>query len=136
MLPAPQVSTRAGTTTCQAAVTVTQAAPVAKCTAALALPATASCTATPTTAALLAAVDAGSTGGPVVLSPVAPATGVYSLPLGTFPITLSVTNCAGTATCSTLVTVQDEEPLDVSCYLSLVTQTYSLYEPIVPYNMY
>ena len=66
-------------------------------------------------------------GGPVNinidLSP--PADGIYRLLRGTYPITITVTNCAGSDTCSTLVTVADEEPLQVSltpCTLPSVQQ--------------
>ena len=37
--------------------------------------------------------------------------GQYSLPVGTYPITLEAENCAGTAQCTTFVTVTDEESL-------------------------
>ena len=38
--------------------------------------------------------------------------GQYSLPVGTYPITLEAENCAGTAQCTTFVSVTDGEALD------------------------
>ena len=104
---------------CQTSVTVSPLTPpTALCTPALTLPATVGCAAHPTATDLLGLIDAGSTvgsGGPLTraLDP-PPASGVYTLPLGTFTISLTVSNCAGASTCSTLVTVADQEPLDVS----------------------
>jgi hypothetical protein len=92
--------------------------PTAVCAPTLTLPATSGCAAHPTIAQLKAGIDAGSSPGSggtlaVTLSPAAPAGGVYTLPVGTYPVTLTVANCAGASTCSTLVTVADQEPLDV-----------------------
>lgn len=113
------VSNGAGSSTCNAFVTVQTQKPQAVCAPAFTLPATAGCSAHPDTATLLAAIDAGSTpgsGGALTLglSPPAPAGGTYTLPVGTFPISLIASNCAGSATCNTLVTVADQELLDVS----------------------
>ena len=52
------------------------------------------------------------------VTPPADSSGDYNLPVGTYPISVTVSNCAGSATCSTLVTVTDKEALDatkVSC---------------------
>jgi len=92
--------------------------PTAVCAPTLTLPATSGCAAHPTVAQLKAGVDAGSSPGSggtlaVTLSPAAPAGGVYTLPVGTYPVTLTVANCAGASSCSTLVTVADQEPLNV-----------------------
>ena len=107
----------AGASTCSAFVTVQTQKPRALCAPTLALPATAECAAHPSSDGLLAAINAGSTPGSgsltLSLSPLAPAGG-YSLPVGTLPFELVATTCAGTDTCSTLVTVSDQEPLDVS----------------------
>ena len=96
--------------------------PTAVCKPTLTLPATSGCAAHPTAAQLQAGVDAGSSqgsGGPltVTLNPPAPAGGAYTLPVGTYPVTLTVANCAGTSSCSTLVTVADQEALDVRALL-------------------
>ena len=109
-------STCVGASTCTSLVTVAAAPPAALCAPTLLLPATAGCAAHPTTAELLAPINQGSTagsGGPLALAltPAAPAGGVYTLPTGTFTISLSVKNCAGSDTCSTLVTVADQEKL-------------------------
>ena len=103
---------------CLATVTVPLTPPKAVCKPTLTLPATSGCAAHPTAAELQAGVDAGSSqgsGGPltVTLNPPAPPGGVYTLPVGSFPITLTVANCAGTSSCSTLVTVADQEALTV-----------------------
>ena len=108
----------ASASSCLATVTVPLTPPTAVCKPTLTLPATAGCAAHPTAAQLQADVDAGSSqgsGGPLsmLLSPPAPSGGVYALPVGTYPVTLTVANCAGTSTCSTLVTVADQEALEV-----------------------
>ena len=104
--------------TCQTSVAVALQKPVAKCMPAIALPATAGCAAHPIAADLKSAIDAGSTpgsGGPLTLTlnPAAPASGTYNLPVGTYPISLTVANCAGSDSCTTLVTVADQEDLQV-----------------------
>lgn len=103
---------------CVTTVTVPLKKPSVICTPALTLPATSGCAAHPLVTDLTALINAGSdpgSGGPLnlALNPAAPASGVYTLPLGTYPITLTVSNCAGTATCSTLVTIADQEALQV-----------------------
>lgn len=35
----------------------------------------------------------------------------YSLPLGAQPFTLTVSNCAGISSCTSIVTVEDQEPV-------------------------
>lgn len=68
---------------------------------------------TVTSAALLAAIDNGShsNGGDALtetLSPPADANGGYSLAVGASPFTLTVSNCAGTASCTATVTVTNQ----------------------------
>lgn len=111
-------STCAGTSTCASLLEVTSVKPKAVCVPTLALPATTACAAHNTTAELLAAIDRGSTpgsGGPLsmAVSPGPATDGTYTLPVGTFTVSLTVSNCAGTDTCSTLVTVADQLPLQV-----------------------
>ena len=48
-----------------------------------------------------------------MLNPSAPAEGGYNIPVGTYPVTITVSKCAGSDTCSTLVTVWDQKLLDV-----------------------
>ena len=111
---------------CQTTITVPLNKPTAVCAPSLTLAATQGCAAHPTAAALITAINIGSTpgsGGPlsITLNPSAPAGGVYNLPVGTYPISITVSNCAGTDTCSTLLTVTDQEQLEVSslCKLDL-----------------
>ena len=103
---------------CLATVSVPLMPPTAVCQPRLILPATSGCAAHPTTAELQAGIDAGSSQGSggaltVTLNPPAPPGGVYTLPVSSYTVTLTVTNCAGTSSCSTLVTVADQEVLDV-----------------------
>ena len=112
------VSSCVGSDTCSALVTVQEQKPTATCAPPITLAATSGCAAHPTAANLLAAINAGSTPGSggvptLTLEPPARAGGVYDIPLGTFPVSLVVSNCAGTDTCSTFVTVTDQEDLKV-----------------------
>ena len=98
---------------CLTTVTVPLTPPKAVCQPTLTLRVKSGCNAYPIAAELQAGIDAGSSqgsGGPltVTLSPPAPNGGTYTLPLGTYPITLTVANCAGASFCSTLVTVADK----------------------------
>lgn len=107
---------------CLTTVTVPLTKPTAVCKPTLTLPATSGCAAHPTAVQLQAGVDAGSSqgsGGPltVTLNPPAPSGGPYTLPVGTYPVTLTVANCAGTSSCRTLLTVADQEALDVRALL-------------------
>ena len=97
---------------CLTTVTVPLTPPTAVCKPTLTLRVKSGCNAYPIAAELQAGIDAGSSqgsGGPLTatLSPPAPNGGTYTLPLGTYPITLTVANCAGASSCSTLVTVAD-----------------------------
>ena len=105
--------------TCQTTVIVPLVKPTAVCAPSLTLAATQGCAAHPSEADLMSAINAGSTPGSggaltVTLNPPAPAGGMYNLPVGTYPISITVSNCAGSDTCSALVTVSDQELLDVS----------------------
>ena len=119
MLTATTPTTPTSVSSCVTSVNVPLVRPTAVCAPTLTLPATKGCAAHPTDAELKAAINAGSTpgsGGPltITLTPPAPIGGVYNLPVGTYPVSITVSNCAGTDTCSTLVTVSDQELLDVS----------------------
>ena len=97
---------------CLTTVTVPLTPPTAVCKPTLTLRVKSGCNAYPIATELQAGIDAGSSqgsGGPLTftLNPLAPNGGTYTLPLGTYPITLTVANCAGTSSCSTLVTVAE-----------------------------
>ena len=108
----------AGKDTCEAFVTVMPVAPpTVTCKPFITLPAKASCAAQIATADLITAINGGTTpgnGGAVtpVIQPASPS-GTYNLPVGTYDFTLAVTNCAGTGTCTSIVTVTDQEALQV-----------------------
>ncbi|KAK9902656.1 hypothetical protein WJX75_001635 [Coccomyxa subellipsoidea] len=103
----------AGQSTCQTTVTVTAVTkPTAICKDA-AYTSPDGNPVTVTSAALLAAIDNGShsNGGDALtetLSPPANANGGYSLAVGASPFTLTVSNCAGTASCTATVTVTNQ----------------------------
>ena len=108
----------ASVNSCQTTITVPLTKPTAVCAPTLNLAATQGCAAHPAAAALMAAVNMGSSGGSggplsITLNPPAPTGGVCNLPVGTYPISLTVSSCAGTHTCSTLLTVSDQEQLTV-----------------------
>ena len=98
--------------TCLTTVSVPLTPPTAVCKPTLTLRVKSGCNAYPIATELLAGIDGGSSqgsGGPLTLTlnPPAPNGGTYTLPLGTYPITLTVAKCAGTSSCSTLVTVAE-----------------------------
>ena len=111
---------------CSSQVTVRPPAPpVAACKRGAQLPATAHCAAQVTAADLIKLIDAGSTAGggaPPTLSvqlpasvPPPPPGGAYALPVGSYQVTLNASTCGGaSSSCSTLVTVADQEALSPS----------------------
>lgn len=120
-------ATGAGKDTCEAFVTVGSVnPPIATCNPFVILPATSSCAAHILAADLLTAINAGTVTvgglGDAVTTVVQPAalTGTYNLPLGTYAFSLTASNCAGSTSCTSVVTVTDQEPLLVQLYLTLV----------------
>lgn len=110
---------------CSSQVTVRPPAPpVAACKRGAQLPATARCAAQVTAAELIKLIDAGSTAGggaAPALSvqlpasvPAPPPGGAYALPAGSYQVTLNASTCGGASSCSTLVTVADQEALTPS----------------------
>lgn len=107
-----------GKDTCESFVTVSPVAPpTVTCIPFITLPAKANCAAQIAAADLITAITGGinaGNGGAVttVIQPASP-TGTYNLPLGTYDFSLAVSNCAGTGTCTSIVTVTDQEQLQV-----------------------
>ena len=107
-----------GKDTCESFVTVSPvAAPTVTCNPFITLPAKANCAAQIAASDLITAINGGTTAGngdavTTVIQPASP-TGTYNLPLGTYDFTLAVSNCAGTSTCTSIVTVTDQEALQV-----------------------
>ncbi|KAK9844057.1 hypothetical protein WJX81_003112 [Elliptochloris bilobata] len=101
-------------TLCEALVMVVASQPATTCKAAVSLDASPDCSAHIKLADLLAAVGSGTNvgfGGSVTLDVTADASGMVTLPTGTYPVQLKASNCVGTsATCSSLVTVRATPP--------------------------